>query len=91
MQMVMVISSLFFISSIIYNVEVTFQFSEADYRAVEGPGVVMPVVISKPSEILIATDITFMVIPLTVDQALAQNVIESFSTSDAFNPNRAGF
>ena len=76
---------------LLYNVEVTFQFSEADYRAVEGPGAIMPVVISKVSETLIATDVIFMVIPLTVDQALAQNVIDSFSTLDPFNPNRAGF
>ena len=74
-----------------YNVEVTFQFSEADYRAVEKPGAVMPVVISKASEILIATEVIFMVIPLTVDQALAQNVIDTFESLDPFNPNRAGF
>ena len=75
----------------IYNVEVTFQFSEADYRASEGPGAVMPVIISKPSEPLIATDVTFMVIPLTVDEALAQNVIDNFESLDPFNPNRAGY
>ena len=73
------------------NVEVTFRFSDADYRASEGPGAVMPVVISKPSVVNIATDVIFMVIPLTVDQALAQNVIDSFSTLDPFDPNRAGF
>ena len=75
----------------LYNAEVTFQFSEADYRESEGPGAVMPVVISKPSEVTIATNVTFVVIPLTVDEALTQNVIDTFESLDPFNPNRAGF
>ena len=50
----------------------------------------MPVVIAKVSDVFIANPVTFMVIPLTVEQALAQGVIESFEAEDSFSPNRAG-
>ena len=56
----------------------------------EGPGVVMPVIISKTSDVFIATNVTFMIIPLTIDQALQQDVIDDFELQDPFNPNRAG-
>ena len=73
-----------------YNVEVTFQFSEANYRAMEGPGIMMPLRITRTSDVFIATNVTFMIIPLTVDQALQQGVIDDFEPHDNFNPNRAG-
>ena len=44
----------------------------------EGQDAMMPVVIAKASDVFTATDVTFMVIPLTVDEALAQGVIENF-------------
>ena len=71
-------------------IAVTFQLSEADYREPEGPNAMMPVIISKASDVFIANPVTFMVIPLTVGQALAQGVIESFEAEDPFSPNRAG-
>ena len=50
----------------------------------------MPVIIEKASDIFIANPVTFMVIPLTVGEALAQGVIASFETEHPFSPNRAG-
>ena len=72
-------------------VDVTFQLSEADYREMEGPDAMMPVIIAKASDVFIATDVTFMIIPLTVQQALDRGVIDDFPMEDIFNPNRAGF
>ena len=56
----------------------------------EAPNAMLTVIISKVSEVLMATDITFMIIPLTVDQALLQGVINEFEHLDRLNPNRAG-
>ena len=73
-----------------HSIGVSFQLSETDYREPEGLNAMMPVIISKASEVFIANPVTFMVIPLTVDQALAQGMIESFEAEDPFSPNRAG-
>ena len=76
----------------LYIIEVTFQLSEEDYRATEGMDTAMPVLISKPSAIQIANPVTFMVIPLTFDQAFAQGIvpIDRLPPSNPFSPNRAG-
>ena len=71
-------------------IAVFFQLSEADYREPEGPNAMMPVIISKASDVFLANPVTFMVIPLTVDQALAQGVIPNFEPLNQFSPNRAG-
>ena len=71
-------------------VVVTFQFSKASYRAMEGPNTMLMVTVFKTPDVSIATNATLMVIPLTVDQALQQGVIDEFETLDFFNPNRAG-
>ena len=85
-----VVYSMLSLDVFIYVV-VNFQLSEADYRVIEGPGTVMPVTISKDFGPVIATDVTFMVIPMTVDQALVQNTIDGFPNLDPFSPNRAGY
>ncbi len=69
---------------------VTFQLSESDYIQREGSNAMMPVVITKASDVFIANPVTFLVIPLTVDQALDQQVINSFEPLNSFSPNRAG-
>ncbi len=69
---------------------VTFQLSEPDYREPEGENAVMPVIISKASDVFIANPVEFMVFPITVDMALVQGVIPFFETLNPFSPNRAG-
>ncbi len=69
---------------------VTFQLSEADYREPEGENAVMPAIISKPSDVFIANPVEFVVFPITVDQALTQDVILTFEPLNPFSPNRAG-
>ena len=71
-------------------VGVTFQLSEADYREPEGENAMMPVIISKASDVFIANPVEFMVFPITVDMALAQRVIPTFEQLNIFSPNRAG-
>ena len=71
--------------------DISFQLSGETYRIVEAPSGAMQVVIEKMDRnILLANPITFMVQPLTVDQALAQGVIAEFELLDPFSPNRAG-
>ena len=74
----------------LHCVAVAFQLSEPEYRESEGLDAMMPVIIAKASDVFLANPVTFMVIPLTVDEALAQGVIESFEAEDPFSPNRAG-
>ncbi len=57
---------------------------------VEGPDAMMPLVIIKSAECVLANPVTFMVIPLTADEAMAQDVITSFEITNPFSPNRAG-
>ena len=71
-------------------VGVTFQLSQESYRAIEGPNAMLTATLFKTPEVSIATNATFMVIPLTVDQALQRGVIDEFESLDPFNPNRAG-
>ena len=74
----------------LYSIEVTFGFSEADYRATEGTNTFMPVIISKEAGVFIANSVEFRITPLTVQQALNQSVIASFEPLDPNSPNRAG-
>ena len=70
---------------------VTFDLSAESYSQDEAPEACMPVRIVKSSNVLLATPVTFMIIPLTVDEALSQGVITSFQPSqDNRAPNRAG-
>ena len=76
---------------IIVMVGVTFKLSQASYRAIEGPNTMLTVAVSKAPEVFIANNATLMVIPLTVDQALQQGVIDEFEPLNLFSPNRAGY
>ena len=49
----------------------------------------MEVFISKESGIELANPVYFRVIPLTVGDALARDVISQFEDENSFSPNRA--
>ena len=68
---------------------VTFQLSEADYRQIEAPNAMMQIEILKSSAVILANSVTFMVNPLTVEEAVAQGVITQFEAQDIL-PNKAG-
>ena len=55
---------------------IELRFSEDDYRATEGRNDVAPVTILKDSAIRLANPVTFRIIPLTVDQAIDQGIID---------------
>ena len=73
-----------------FFLDVTFELSEADYRATEGTNDFMPVIISKEAGVFIANPVEFRITPLTVQQALDQGVIKEFEKLDPNSPNRAG-
>ena len=50
----------------------------------------MPVVISKRVGVIIANPVEFRVTPLTVQQALDQEIINFFEPQNPLSPNRAG-
>ena len=51
----------------------------------------MPVIIVKTTDVILANPVTFMVIPLTIDEAMNRSVITTFDPPDNPNsPNRAG-
>ena len=54
------------------------RFSEDDYFASEGTNDAVPVRIIKDTNARLANPVTFRVTPLTVDDALAQGVIDNF-------------
>ena len=69
---------------------VTFQLSAGNYTQMEAPNAVMPVIITKDPNVLLANPVTFMVVPLTVDEALSRGVITEFRPLNPLSPNRAG-
>ena len=69
---------------------VTFNLSAESYSQDEAPDALMPVRIVKSSNVLLATPVTFMIVPLTVDAALSQGVIATFQPQNNLSPNRAG-
>ena len=78
------------IVSLLHTV-ITFELSEADFRAVEDEEIAN-VKISKNQEFTLANPVTFRITPLTVQQALVRGIIDSYPTPDDENvsPSRAG-
>ena len=70
--------------------DVTFELSAKGYSQDEAPGALMPVRIVKSSGVLLATPVTFRIVPLTVDEALSQGVITTFQPQNDLSPKRAG-
>ena len=50
----------------------------------------MRIVITKDSDVFIATPVTFTIVPLTVGEALERNVIDFFPDLNDNSPDRAG-
>ena len=70
---------------------ITFELSEADYRATEDEETA-DVRISKNQDFTLANPVTFRVTPLTVQQALDRGIIDSYPTpgDENVSPSRAG-
>ena len=56
----------------------------------EAESATMPVAIVQVTDVILAHPVTFKIIPMTVDKALNEMVIETFDDSDPNSPNRAG-
>lgn len=76
---------------------ISFSLSEIDFRAFEEPDSVMSVSVTKTGdeEVALANPVLFVVTPLTVDAALAQEIIPEFTNyptriSEELSPSRAG-
>ena len=69
---------------------ISFQLSEDDYSATEGPNATIQITIAKSFDVFIANPVTFMVIPLTVEDGLNRGVVNTFEPLNNFSPNRAG-
>ena len=74
-----------------YSLDVSFQLSKANYRAMEGTDDFVSLRISKEAGVFIANPVEFRVTPLTIKQALDQGVIPTFENETANSPNRAGY
>ena len=61
-------------------------FSENDYRAEEGFDAVAPVRISKDASRRLANPVVLKITPLTVDDALAGGIINTFAPEDDRTP-----
>ena len=70
---------------------ITFELSEADFRANESEKTAN-VQISKNQDLRLANPVTFRITPLTVQQALDREIIDSYPIPDNENvsPSRAG-
>ena len=69
----------------------SFQLSEDDYSATEGSDAEMQITVTKSFDVFIANPVTFMVLPLTIDDALDRGVINAFEPQNIVSPNRAGW
>ncbi len=56
----------------------------------EGENAMMPVVITKTSDVFLANPVTFTIIPFTIDEAMDQGVISTFEPLNSLSPSRAG-
>ena len=56
----------------------------------EGPDAMMRVTIAKTTSVIFASPVIFMVVPLTIDEALDNGVLAEFEPLDLISPNRAG-
>ena len=70
----------------LYNIVVSFQLTEDDYRAAEYE--LMPVAVTK-NNVQLANPVSFTITPLTVSQALDKNIISDFIPENFDSPNRA--
>ena len=69
------------------TIAIELRFSDDDYRAIEGRDDVAPVRILKDRAIRLANPVTFRIIPLTVDQAIAQGIIDmDFPPEEGLSP-----
>ncbi len=68
-----------------------FELSEGDYRADEFE-LSMPVIVSKELSIILANPITIRLTPMTVDQALQEDIIteDMIGEYNEISPKRAG-